>query len=89
MKEHMTNTKAIVAFIMGILSLVFIIIFPLITFILAILGIVFGFLALSEIKKVEQAGRGMALAGIICSIIAFVLPIILMVLAFLMFAVNF
>jgi uncharacterized membrane protein len=41
-----------------------------------ILGLVFGFIALNQIKKTGQGGRGLALAGIIIGAVAIVLGII-------------
>ena len=46
-----TNTFAIVSLVTS--------------FFVAILGIIFGFLALSQIKKSGESGRGLAIAGII------------------------
>lgn len=42
-----------------------------------ILGLVFGFIALNQIKQTGQGGRGMALAGIIISVLVIVAGIIL------------
>ncbi|MGH3969404.1 MAG: DUF4190 domain-containing protein [Mycobacterium sp.] len=41
-----------------------------------ILGLIFGFIALNQIKKTGQGGHGLALAGIIIGAIAIVLGII-------------
>lgn len=41
-----------------------------------ILGVIFGFIALNQIKKTGQGGRGLALAGIIIGAVAIVLGII-------------
>jgi hypothetical protein len=41
-----------------------------------ILGLIFGFIALNQIKKTGEGGRGLALAGIIIGAIAIVLGII-------------
>ena len=42
-----------------------------------ILGLVFGFIALNQIKQTGQGGRGMALAGIIIGVLVIVVGIIL------------
>jgi hypothetical protein len=42
-----------------------------------ILGLVFGFIALNQIKQTGQGGRGMALAGIIIGVLVIVAGIIL------------
>ena len=41
------------------------------------LGIVFGFVAKSQIKQTGQGGDGLATAGIVISIVALVVPVIL------------
>lgn len=61
-----TNGKSIAALVLGILS----IIFPYIGFIIGIIAIVFANLALKEIKRKGEQGRGMAIAGLVCGIIA-------------------
>jgi len=43
-----------------------------------ILGLVFGFIALNQIKQTGQGGRGMALAGIIIGAVAIVAGIVLL-----------
>ncbi|MDA3129872.1 DUF4190 domain-containing protein [Aliibacillus thermotolerans] len=68
-----TNGKAIASLILGILSIVMIFFFPLITPVFGILGLIFGFIALREMKQTFQSGRGLAIAGNICSIIGLVL----------------
>lgn len=45
----------------------------------AILGIVFGFIALNQIKERGQGGRGLALAGITIGIVAIVVAVIVAV----------
>lgn len=56
------NTMSIVAFIA--------------TFFISILGIILGFVALSQIKRTGEQGRGLALAAIIIGFIALALGII-------------
>ncbi|WP_285116656.1 DUF4190 domain-containing protein [Leifsonia sp. fls2-241-R2A-40a] len=56
------NTMAIVAFVA--------------TFFISILGIILGFIALSQIKRTGEQGRGLALAAIIIGFIALALGII-------------
>jgi hypothetical protein len=50
-------------------------------FIGALLGVIFGFVALSQIKRSGQRGRGMAIAGIIIGSVLLVLGIALWTLA--------
>lgn len=68
--QRKTNT-------MAILALVF-------AFIVAPLGVIFGFVARSQIKRTGEAGSGLALAGIIVGLVAvafYVLAIVLFVVA--------
>jgi hypothetical protein len=46
-------------------------------FIGALLGVIFGFIALSQIKRTGQRGRGMAIAGIVIGTVLIVLGITL------------
>lgn len=61
--------------IFAILALIF-------AFIFAPLGIVFGFMALHQIKKKSQKGKGLAIAGIILGIIFVFFGILLFILIF-------
>jgi hypothetical protein len=45
------------------------------------LGTVFGFIALSQIKRTGQGGRGFAIAGIIISAVVFVVTALILILA--------
>jgi len=56
------NVMAIVAFIAS--------------FFISILGIILGFIALSQIKRTGEQGRGLALAGIIIGFVSLILGII-------------
>jgi len=60
-----TNGKSIAALVLGILS----IILPYIGFIIGIIAIVFSAISLKEIKKNQEQGRGMAIAGLVCGIV--------------------
>ena len=62
------NTMAIVAFIA--------------TFFISILGIILGFVALSQIKRTGEQGRGLALAAVIIGFIALALGIIFSIIIF-------
>ncbi|ADU30948.1 DUF4190 domain-containing protein [Evansella cellulosilytica] len=72
------NGKAIAGLVLGICSIVFII-FWLFGIIIAVVGLVFSLLGLSEIKRTKQRGRKMAIAGLVCSIIGLLLPILLII----------
>ncbi|MEI3607340.1 DUF4190 domain-containing protein [Pseudogracilibacillus sp. SE30717A] len=75
-----TNTNAIIALVLGILSLVI----PWVGFILGIIAIVYYVKAKKAIKVTNEKGNGMALAGLICGIIG-ILAQILIILSFIFF----
>lgn len=58
-----TNGMAIASMVLGILS----ILTTCVGIILGIIGLILGIVALNQIKQSGQSGRGMAIAGIICS----------------------
>jgi peptidyl-prolyl cis-trans isomerase B (cyclophilin B) len=62
------NTMAIVAFI--------------VTFFINIVGIILGFIALNQIKRTGEQGRGLALAAIIIGFVSIVLGIIISIAVF-------
>jgi uncharacterized membrane protein len=64
---------------MAILSLIF-------AFVFAPLGIVFGFIARSQIKRTGEGGDGLALAGLILSIAFTLLSILALIFFFAAFA---
>ncbi|UFS59368.1 DUF4190 domain-containing protein [Subtercola endophyticus] len=61
-----TNVLAIVSLVVSIVGF-------------TIIGIILGFVALSQIKRTGESGRGLALAGIIIGFVELVLGIILFV----------
>lgn len=75
-----TNSSAIIALVLGILSLVI----PWVGFILGIIAIVYYLKAKKAIKITNEKGNGMALAGLICGIIG-ILAQLLVIIAFLAF----
>ncbi|WP_163971180.1 DUF4190 domain-containing protein [Oceanobacillus halotolerans] len=69
-----TNQKSIAALILGILSIVI----PYIGLVLGIIGIVLGTKGLREIDNhANQTGRGIAVAGRVCSIVGICLQTLL------------
>ncbi|MFD0590093.1 DUF4190 domain-containing protein [Paenibacillus sp. GCM10027627] len=60
-----TNGKAIATLVLGILSLVLFYV----GFVPGVVGIILGAISLKEIKKSGDQGRGLAIAGLVCSII--------------------
>lgn len=80
-----TNGKSIATLVLGICS----IIIPYIGFLPGIVGIILGALSLKEIKLSGEQGRGLALGGLICSIIGTILwgiILLLIILAVVFFA---
>ena len=76
--QSSTNGMAITGMVMGILSLVTICCYG---FPFNLLGIIFSAIGLSQIKKSNprQKGKGMAIAGLICSILSFLIYAALLV----------
>ncbi|MCK4352223.1 DUF4190 domain-containing protein [candidate division WOR-3 bacterium] len=68
--EKRVSGKAITSLVCGIAS----ILVPFAGFALGILGVVFGIIAKSEIKRSESeiGGEGMAIAGFVCGIVGLV-----------------
>jgi len=60
-----TNTKSIVALILGILAIMV----PYIGFFIGIAAIIYASLSLKEIKRVNEQGKGLAVAGLVTGII--------------------
>ncbi|MFX3631942.1 MAG: DUF4190 domain-containing protein [Candidatus Pristimantibacillus sp.] len=74
-----SNGKAVVALVLGILSIVLSIIFfvfPFIGLFLGIPAIILGAIALKETTRSGEQGRGYAIAGLVCGIIGTLLCII-------------
>ncbi|WP_112181896.1 MULTISPECIES: DUF4190 domain-containing protein [Paraliobacillus] len=71
-----TNGKAIASLVLGILSIVI----PWIGFIFGIIGIVLSSKAKKEIANYQQAGNGMAVAGLVTSIVGTALYGLLLIL---------
>lgn len=69
------NGKAVASLVLGIVSLVFLLIFPFISPVLGIIGIVLGVQSRKELEATPEAGRSMATAGMVCSIVALVLSL--------------
>jgi hypothetical protein len=73
------NGKAVAALVFGILSIVL----CWLSFfdgIFVILGLIFGFIALGETKQGRARGRGLAIAGLVCTLVGAVLATLLTVL---------
>lgn len=64
-----TNSNSIISLTLGILS----IIVPFIGLVLGIIGVVLSRKATKEIAKRNESGRGLAISGLICSIVGIVI----------------
>jgi len=82
-----TSGKAIASLVLGIISLIAlplggIIFLGIIGFFSGIVAIVFASLSFKEIKRVQVRGRGMAIAGLVCGIVATALNVLAFVVSF-------
>lgn len=64
-QQNQVNGKSIASMVLGIASIVI----PYVGIVLGIIGIVFAKKALDEIKMHNQDGRGMAITGLVTSIV--------------------
>ncbi len=71
------NGFALAALICGIGQFVLWIAFLVPGFVAAVLSIIFGSVALRQIRRTGEGGRGMAIAGIVCSVVGIVLVVLL------------
>jgi hypothetical protein len=76
-----TNPLAITSLCLGIAQIVLGLIIGFFNLILGIGALVCGIIALNQIKTRGERGRGMAIAGIVISVVGFVLLIILVIAA--------
>ena len=63
-----TNSKSIISLTLGILS----IFIPMIGLVLGIIGIIVSTIALKEMAKTNGIGRGLAISGMICSVVGLI-----------------
>jgi hypothetical protein len=80
-----TNGKSITALVLGILAIVL----PYIGFIIGIIAIIFASLSLKEIKRTQEQGRGMAIAGLVCGIVGTALYAIILLIVVIAFFTYF
>ncbi|MDG0809361.1 DUF4190 domain-containing protein [Cohnella rhizosphaerae] len=71
-----SNSKSVAALILGIASIVI----PFIGFFLGVVGIIVSAISLKEIRVRGEQGSGMAVAGLICSIVGTVLYFVILAL---------
>lgn len=71
-EKNQTNNNSVISLTLGILSMLI----PFIGLILGISGIIFSSKAVKEINTTNANGRGLATAGLICSIVGIILQIL-------------
>ena len=71
-----TNSKSVAALSLGVLSLFI----PFIGLILGVIGIVLSFKSIREINSSTEGGKGLAIAGRICSVVGICIQLIIIVL---------
>jgi len=67
-KKTETNSKSIISLTLGVLS----IIVPLLGLVLGIIGVVLSRIAAKEIAKRNEGGKGLAISGLICSVVGII-----------------
>lgn len=72
-EKNQTNNNSVISLTLGILSLFI----PFIGLILGIIGIIFSRKAEKQINNTNENGRGLATAGLICSIIGIILQLLM------------
>jgi len=82
-----TSGKAIASLVLGIISLITlpvgaIIVLGIIGFFSGIVAIVFASSSFKEFKRVQMRGRGMAIAGLVCGIVATTLNVLAFIISF-------
>ncbi|MEF2248341.1 MULTISPECIES: DUF4190 domain-containing protein [unclassified Paenibacillus] len=80
-----TNNKAIVALVLGILSIMI----PYIGFFIGIVAIIYASLSMKEIKRTNDQGKGLAVAGLVTGIIGTVLYGIILLIVVIVMIVAF
>ncbi|WP_078578292.1 DUF4190 domain-containing protein [Salipaludibacillus agaradhaerens] len=78
------NIKAVLSFVLAVLSLMFVYV-SLVAMALSIVGFVIGLFALWEMRSSLHRGKGLAIAGVIINAVSFMIPIVLVVLAYFVF----
>lgn len=72
------NTKAIISLTLGILSILFSM-FYMFSILFGIVSLILGVIALKETKYSNQPGRGLAEAGVVCSIVGIIFSLAMIV----------
>ncbi|MCM3766442.1 DUF4190 domain-containing protein [Neobacillus niacini] len=72
-EKNQTNNSSVISLTVGILSLFI----PFIGLILGIIGIVFSRIAVKQMNNTNENGRGLATAGLICSIVGLIIQLLM------------
>ncbi len=75
-----TNGMAVASLVLGIVGIVFVWV-PLVDLVPAVLSMIFGFVAKNQISRHQQAGAGMANAGLVLGWVAIAIQLIFVALA--------
>ncbi|MBB6672889.1 DUF4190 domain-containing protein [Cohnella nanjingensis] len=75
LERKVLNRKAVTSLVLGVLSIA---LYFWVGFILGVIGLIIGIVALKEIRLNEQSGRKTAITGIVCSCLGIIIPILLM-----------
>ncbi|WP_280770873.1 DUF4190 domain-containing protein [Salipaludibacillus daqingensis] len=75
------NVNAIISAFLGALSILFLLIIVYVGMIIGFISIIFGIIALVQMRTTEQVGKGMAKLGIISGSITIALPLLVIVYA--------
>ncbi|MED4128092.1 DUF4190 domain-containing protein [Shouchella miscanthi] len=70
-----TNTNAVVSLCFGIVSLIL----PFVGLLVGVIGVFLAKSALTQIEQSSEAGKGIASAGLVCSVIGIVLQLLLII----------
>ncbi|WP_158602435.1 DUF4190 domain-containing protein [Cohnella endophytica] len=76
LEKKVLNRKAVTSLVLGVLSIALFFIY--VRFILGVIGLIIGVVALKEIRLNEQSGRRTTITGIVCSCLGMIMPILLM-----------
>lgn len=67
------NTNAVISLVIGVLSVCF---FPLIGWIIGLVGLIYSNRSLKQIGEAKEKGKNLAVAGKVCSIVGIILSLI-------------
>lgn len=82
--EQKTNSDSVIALILGIVSLII----PFVGFITAVVGIIFSMKSLKTIKQTGEPGKGLSITGLVCSIIAILMYLLVVGIFIFLFVVG-